>query len=218
MTSPYADYEPSAPPGHPQPYPSPSPAGTYGGAGHGAYTGPDPFAHPGYPGGHPAMGPAPYPYPYPYPGGYYPVGMLPLPPEVTALPGASPVEAIKRFFRRYTQFRGYASRSEYWWIIGSLILLHIIMFTLLLSVSYRVTASEEPTPAQIVIGVLYICYWLGTLIPTLALSSRRLHDTGNSGLLLIMCFVPGLNYFSWIIILILCSQPSRPERYRPEWS
>lgn len=32
------------------------------------------------------------------------------------LPGASPVAAVARFFRKYAVFSGRASRSEYWWV------------------------------------------------------------------------------------------------------
>ena len=77
-------------------------------------------------------GPAPYgdqaPYggPAPYPGGPTPYGAPsqfgqfgppPLTPDIAPQPGASFGEAVKRFFQRYAQFSGYASRSEYWWVV-----------------------------------------------------------------------------------------------------
>ena len=58
----------------------------------------------------------------PYPGGPAPYGApnqfgaMSLAPDVAPLPGASFGEAVKRFFQRYAQFRGYASRSEFWWV------------------------------------------------------------------------------------------------------
>ena len=38
-----------------------------------------------------------------------------LAPDVAPLPRVRLGEAVKRFFQRYTQFRGYASQSEFWW-------------------------------------------------------------------------------------------------------
>ena len=70
-------------------------------------------------------GPAPYgnqppygtPNPHPpnqapYGGGPGQFGVPTLSPDIAPLPGASFGEAIKRFFQRYAQFRGYASRSS----------------------------------------------------------------------------------------------------------
>ncbi|WP_243896665.1 DUF805 domain-containing protein [Actinomyces bowdenii] len=218
MTSPYADYEPSAPPGHPQLYPSPSPAGTYGGTGHAAGTGPGPFAHPGYPGGYPAMGPSPYPYP----GSYYPVGMIPLPPDSAPMPGVGPVEAVKRFFRRYAQFRGYASPSEFWWAYGFLMLATLAIYMLggVLTGILTVLASDpqsEQSAAEVGLAIFTIAlcvFMLVIFIPYLAVAVRRLHDTGKSGLFLLLAFVP----FGSIVILVLLCMPSRPDLYRPEWS
>ena len=39
-----------------------------------------------------------------------------------ALYGASPVQALGRFFVKYFNFRGRASMSEFWWVFGFLVL------------------------------------------------------------------------------------------------
>ena len=39
-----------------------------------------------------------------------------------ALYGASPVQALGRFFVKYFNFRGRASMSEFWWVFGFLLL------------------------------------------------------------------------------------------------
>ena len=41
-------------------------------------------------------------------------GPMSLAPDVAPLPRVRLGEAVKRFFQRYTQFRGYASQSEFW--------------------------------------------------------------------------------------------------------
>ena len=77
--------------------------------------------------------PAPYPGdpgPYGAPNQFGQFGLPPLTPDIAPLPGASFGEAIKRFFQRYAQFRGYASRSEFWWsylfLVGSLFVLYLV--------------------------------------------------------------------------------------------
>ena len=75
--------------------------------------------------------------------------------RVAARPGLPTVgfgEAISRGFTNYFTFSGRASRPEYWWWV---------LFTFLL-------------------GLIPLA-GLVTLIPTLAVTSRRLHDIGKTG-------------------------------------
>jgi hypothetical protein len=42
-----------------------------------------------------------------------------------AIYGASPVQAVGRFFVKYFNFRGRASMSEFWWVFGFLVLISV---------------------------------------------------------------------------------------------
>ena len=53
-------------------------------------------------------------------------------------------------------------------------------------------------------GVLRGLYMLGVLIPGLAVSVRRLHDTGRSGWWLLVVFIP---LVGWLIALYFLVQP-----------
>ena len=68
-------------------------------------------------------------------------------------------ESIKTCFSKYAVFSGRAQRSEFWWFF-------------LFSVVSSAIANIVPVIGQI--------YWLVLLIPSLAVSARRLHDTGRS--------------------------------------
>ena len=68
-------------------------------------------------------------------------------------------EAIKTCFSKYAVFSGRARRSEFWWFF-------------LFSVVSSAVAGVVPVVGQI--------YPLVLLIPSLAVSARRLHDTGRS--------------------------------------
>ena len=70
-------------------------------------------------------------------------------------------DAIKICFQKYVDFTGTAKRPEFWW------------FFLFLFVVNMALSQFLP--------ILGSVFSLGTLLPALAVGSRRLHDTGKSG-------------------------------------
>ena len=169
---------------------------------------------------------APYGSPAPYPGGTAPYGAPnqfgqfgppPLTPDIAPLPGASFGEAIKRFFQRYAQFRGYASRSEFWWsylfLVGSLFVLYLVFGVGIVAlITNEASESSAGLFLMLMIGIMSI-FGLATFVPHIAVMVRRLHDTGQSGLWALF-IIAGLE----IVPLIMCCFDSRPDLYRPEWS
>ncbi len=99
------------------------------------------------------------------------------------------VEAVSRAFRQYAKFSGRASRSEYWWFSLFLFLTQL-GFGLLVGVAQ----SKAEALAQMA-GVVLAVFPIVVLIPALALTSRRIHDTGRSAKL----------YFGLIIGLMVLS-------------
>lgn len=81
--------------------------------------------------------------------------------------GCPPLEAFTRFWKKYATFSGRASRSEYWWMF----LFNVIISNVLSWLGHEVDA----------INILSIVWGLATLIPFLALTTRRLHDSNRSG-------------------------------------
>lgn len=78
-------------------------------------------------------------------------------------------ESIRACFKKYTDFSGRASRSEYWW------------FVLFCAVSWAITNAVGAILGIVqIIGIGQI-YLLALLPPSLAVTARRLHDTGRSG-------------------------------------
>ena len=119
-------------------------------------------------------GPAPYgdqaPYggPAPYPGGPTPYGAPsqfgqfgppPLTPDIAPQPGASFGEAVKRFFQRYAQFNGYASRSEYWWValFNALVGLGIyVLLFMVVGLGGALGGSSDDVGTSIGIGAIIV--------------------------------------------------------------
>ncbi|MDP9903265.1 DUF805 domain-containing protein [Arthrobacter bambusae] len=133
--------------------------------------------------------------------------------------GASIGEAVKRFFKKYAMFSGRASRSEYWWwylvsfAVG--IVLGVLMAVLSNASAQEPDAYGYVTPdpgagsaAGIIIWILWL---LAILLPTLALTVRRLHDANLNGSLVIIGLVP---FLGGMALLVLALLPSKLEGRR----
>jgi uncharacterized membrane protein YhaH (DUF805 family) len=105
----------------------------------------------------------------------------------------SPTQAVETVLRKYVDFSGRASRSEYWWWWGALLVTFIVTGALT-----AVIGSAGYVVATIVA--------LGVFIPNLAVTVRRLHDTGRSGWWLFIVFVPLIGAIILFVFMLLDSQ------------
>lgn len=98
--------------------------------------------------------------------------------------------------KRYAEFEGRASRSEFWY------------FTLFNIIAFVVAGILDGVLAGLFGGmpVLTVIYALGTLIPSIAVAIRRLHDTGRSGWWYLLGLVPLLGLVL-IVFFVFDSQP-----------
>lgn len=102
---------------------------------------------------------------------------------------------VKTVFRKYAVFEGRAQRAEYWYFV----LFYIIVYTVLGFLDGSLTrAGDEPQW-----GLLTGVFALGTLLPSLAVSVRRLHDTNRSGWWLLLMFVPLVGQLVVLVFMIL---------------
>ena len=163
----------------------------------------------------------PYPaQPYPYQAQYNQV-----PANVDPLdlpyPGAGPILAVNRFYQNYAKFSGRASRSEFWWVQLVFIAVYIVLGGLAfvlgsLTGSRDATGEIEPGPAFVPFAILLFILAIGSIVPNIAVTVRRLHDAGMPGLLYLIVLFPYLGSF---VLLILNVLPPKPEgamydRYR----
>lgn len=109
--------------------------------------------------------------------------------------------------KKYAVFTGRARRSEYW---------YFFLFNLLaIVVLAGVDSATGLFSAQARIGLLSGLYSLAILIPGLAVSVRRLHDTDRSGWWLLLALAPLLGA---IVLLVFCAQDGQAgqNRYGPD--
>ncbi|WP_410814586.1 DUF805 domain-containing protein [Micromonospora sp. 067-2] len=108
----------------------------------------------------------------------------------------SPVDAIKSVLSQYVGFRGRARRSEYWWFALFTVILSIV--TGILDSALGTKIGSEPSST----GVIGLIVSLALLLPTLAVSVRRLHDTDRSGWWLFIALVPLVGAIVLIVFFV----------------
>lgn len=118
--------------------------------------------------------------------------------------GAPFPAAVKRFFKKYATFSGRASRSEFWWWA----LVSFAVSTVFNIISGATASSLDSAPTLGIGAILGVVWGLATLVPSLALLVRRLHDGGFSGLLALLLLVP---FAGAVAVLVLAILPSKPE-------
>lgn len=138
-------------------------------------------------------------------------------PEPTSLDlpfyGASFDASVRRFFRKYAVFTGRASRSEFWWamlfqcIVGTIagVVLSIVMVAAVVwvivgadqedSVATMINAIVSSTLVM-VIGLALVT--LPVLLPSIAVTVRRLHDTNRSGWWYLISLIPFGGYAIYV--------------------
>lgn len=124
--------------------------------------------------------------------------------------------AVKRGFAKYSTFSGRASRGEYWWwtLFVTLVLVVLGIAALVLgsatSPDGGVTPGTPAVPLLVAIGLFY----LAILVPTLAVTVRRLHDAGYSGWLVLLGLIPSIGGLILIVFTVMPASPSGA-RYDP---
>ncbi|KQR51877.1 hypothetical protein ASF88_09720 [Leifsonia sp. Leaf336] len=130
--------------------------------------------------------------------------------------GASFGEALRRFFRKYADFTGRASRSEYWWWALFAALIGIVFGILLVAVGYIGGPTTDSGghlfgPIGWILLVAYLIWVVTIVVPSLALVWRRLHDANLAGPFWFLGFVPVVGP---IILLVFYLLPSNPQGAR----
>jgi len=103
--------------------------------------------------------------------------------------------AIEAITKRYAQFSGRARRKEYW-----LTILLIIIISIIASVLDGALGLADPVYG---LGPIYGIVALAILIPSIAVSVRRLHDIDRTGWWYLLAFVPFIGFVVLIIFFVM---------------
>lgn len=116
------------------------------------------------------------------------------PVNSTRTPAKNPFAYYFGCFKQYFQFKGRARRAEYWWFF----VVNLIPAVTLSLLDRQLGLVSESTGYGLISG-LYIAV---AFIPSLAVTVRRLHDTGRSGWWFLLSLIPVIN-IALIILLAL---------------
>ncbi len=124
------------------------------------------------------------------------------------------INAYKNFFKGYAEFTGRSTRPDYWWVwLGNFILSIpfwvIYIYTVYLSAvmdSVSDSASEAAFMIFGLVAIIYVVFYLAILVPTIALTVRRLRDAGFHWAFIFLRFVPMVG---GIALLILLAMPTK---------
>ena len=101
--------------------------------------------------------------------------------------------------KKYAVFDGRAGRKEYWYFnVFSFIIIIVLSVIDMMTGTFNVTVG---------LGLLGGLYTLAVLIPGIAVSVRRLHDTDRSGLWLLINAIP---IIGMLVFLVFTAQNSTP--------
>ncbi|WP_164669767.1 DUF805 domain-containing protein [Virgibacillus doumboii] len=98
-----------------------------------------------------------------------------------------------KVIKNYFEFDGRARRKEYWMftLVNALIILAISIFETVLGMP----------------GLIYVLYSVFVFIPGLAVTVRRLHDTGKTGWWVLIGFIPIAGAIVLIVFECIDSYP-----------
>ena len=108
-------------------------------------------------------------------------------------------DAIRTCFSKYVTFSGRARRSEFWW------------FSLFAGILYVAVSVIDAAMGSSILGLVVV---LALVLPSLAVTARRLHDTGRSGWWILIGFIPLIGAITMLVFECQDSQAG-PNNYGP---
>jgi uncharacterized membrane protein YhaH (DUF805 family) len=93
--------------------------------------------------------------------------------------------------KKYAVIKGRASRKEFW-----------LFFLADLILGFGLGLLAIIPLLAIIIGIASLFFWLATLIPSITVGVRRLHDINKTGWLMLLLLIP---LVGWIPLIILCA-------------
>jgi uncharacterized membrane protein YhaH (DUF805 family) len=101
--------------------------------------------------------------------------------------------------KKYAVFSGRARRKEYWFFV----LFNIIIALALTFIDFSTGLYDVESE----VGLLSGLYSLAVLVPSIAVTIRRLHDTDRTGWWFLIAFVPIIGVIVLLVFTVFDSTP-----------
>jgi uncharacterized membrane protein YhaH (DUF805 family) len=130
------------------------------------------------------------------------------------------MELMFQPLRKYADFTGRARRTEFWLFALLVFLIEIVFMALLSAVGGSAMVMGDPAAAAAVpmtgaIGAVlfaHLAVMLALLVPSLAVTFRRLHDTNRRGWWILIGLIPLIGAVVLFIFYLLDGTPG-PNRF-----
>ena len=120
------------------------------------------------------------------------------------------IEAYKKFWKGYDDFRGRSTPSDYWFAFSAHVLI-FFAYLLLDGVFERIlsaTGSMDVFTISVILLLIFFAYGVAAVLPCIAIAVRRLRDAGYHWAYIFIPLIPFVGIF--ILIFLLC-QPTKVE-------
>ena len=107
------------------------------------------------------------------------------------------LESIQTCYKKFFDFSGRASKSEYWW------------FQLYNAIIYVLTFVFQGD-----LALLFSILVIANIIPTYAAAVRRIHDSDKSGWMVLIALIPLIGLY--VIVLLLQDGSKGKNRFGPK--
>ncbi|MCC4631883.1 DUF805 domain-containing protein [Xanthomonas dyei] len=114
--------------------------------------------------------------------------------------------------KRYADFEGRSRRKEYWMFMLLQVIV-LVVLGIMFGIAAAVMGGENgPGPLAWVVGAIMAIFVLALIVPSIAVTVRRLHDQGKSGWFYLISFVPYVGGFIVLVFMCLEGTPG-PNQY-----
>ncbi|MEI7979706.1 MAG: DUF805 domain-containing protein [Bacteroidota bacterium] len=112
----------------------------------------------------------------------------------------------------YATFTGRSRRKEYWTfaLLNYLILIILAVADNIIDTTFKLETLSETI--NLPYGYIFLTYNLAVLIPSIAVTVRRLHDVGKSGWFLLIGLIPFIGAI-WLLILFFTDSQYGENKY-----
>ena len=118
------------------------------------------------------------------------------------------IEAYKKFWKGYDDFRGRSTPSDYWFAYSAHVLIFFASYLLLAVFQGMAVDETSLLRNEVIFLFIFFVYGVAAILPGIAITVRRLRDAGCNWLYIFIPLIPFVGIF--ILIFLLC-QPTKVE-------
>lgn len=113
-------------------------------------------------------------------------------------------QAYGNYWKNYFNFKGRSRRAEYWWPTVINAIIGVVLYFLLIGqlMAAYVSGVEVMGSFGQILTIIGLLFGLANIVPGLAVTVRRIHDTGRSGWWWFISCIPVIGSFILLVFLV----------------